>query len=326
MSFAATGVLIAIYEAWSRGRARRQFGVRGRVLFWMQSLAVTSIAASVATAPFAFYHFERLAPLGLIANLVAMPVVSLLSVPAAGLAIVLAPFGLSVWGLRAFGASLEIVLGISHWASDAGAGYAAPVTSMPPEVLLGFTVALIGFVLFRRWLRVLVCVGASVGAAALWMMLPVADGYWSPSGEAYLGLEQGAPYSMVEIAQSDALGPLRFQSATAGASCEGRKCAYTLAGGQTIAIMREPPRASDCDMRSDVALILVAEPNVPVLDETEEVPAAPPDLSEPDWACPNVLSWQAIQREGGAAFWVSGDGVRITHARKCSARPWRQCE
>jgi competence protein ComEC len=325
MSFAATGILIAIYEAWSRQRTRAQFGVRGRVWFWMQSLAVTSIAASIATAPFAFYHFERLAPLGLIANLAAMPVVSLLSVPAAGLAIVLAPFGLSEWGLRAFGASLEVVLGVSHWASTSGEAYAAPVKSMPPQVLLGFTAALIGFVLFRRWLRGLVCIGASAMAAGMWMALPVADGYWSPSGEVYLGLEAGAPYSVIKIAESDALGPLRFQTAVAGETCDGRRCRYQLAGGQSISLMRVPPLARDCDQRADDALILVADPDMVPLDEEGGVSLSA-DLTEPDWACPNVLSWRAIQRDGGAAFWLSNSGVRIEHAKTCSARPWRRCD
>ncbi len=330
MSFAATGILIAIYEAWSRARVRGQFSLRGRVWFWMQSLAVTSIAASVATAPFAFYHFERLAPLGLFANLVAMPVVSLLSVPAAGLAIVLAPFGLSEWGLRAFGGSLELVLSISHWASDAGAGYAAPINSMPPPVLLGFTAALIGFVLFRRWLRVLICLGASLGAGALWAALPIADGYWSPSGEAYLSLDAGVPYSIIEIAEADALGPLRFQSAIPTERCTERVCIYEMTGGENIALMRTPPLASDCDRRSGIALILVAEPSLEQSADQADFPsraALPmPDLSEPDWACPSVLSWRAIQREGGAAFWLRGSQVHIRHARKCSARPWRNCE
>ena len=106
MSFAATGVLIAIYEAWSRRRTVAINGFIGQGLFAAKSLFVTSVAASLATAPFAVFHFERLAPLGLLANLAAMPVVSLLCVPAAGLAILLAPFGLSHIGLSLFGLSL----------------------------------------------------------------------------------------------------------------------------------------------------------------------------------------------------------------------------
>lgn len=287
-----------------------QFGVRGRVWFWSQSLAVTSIAASVATAPFAFYHFERLAPLGLIANLVAMPVVSLLSVPAAGLAIVLAPFGISEWGLRAFGGSLEIVLEISHWANSDGTGFSTPVRSMPPAVLLAFSTTLISFVLFRRWLRWMVCLLTGLGAALLWATIPVADGYWSPSGEVYLNLDQGGSYTTISVMESDALGPLRFQESQIGDACTSESCLFTLEGGRNVIVMPRVPFATDCRPSDPPVLILVSEPISP----------------EPEWACPNVLSWQSILNEGGARFKFSEGQVSISHARKCSLRPWRRCQ
>ena len=319
MSFAATGVLIAIYEAWSRKRSRtpRQFGVGGRAWVWAQSLAVTSIAASIATAPFAFYHFERLAPLGLVANLAAMPVVSLASVPAAGATMMLAPFGLSDLGLRAFGGSLEIVLAISHWASASGAQFAVPVKSMPPEVLLVFTISLASFVLFRRWLRLLSTAATALGATALWMLLPAADGYWSPSGEAYLKLDDGGRYTVVSIAKSDALGPLRIQSVGTEDDCMGGGCVYTLSGGQTVAVLTRAPLASDCRQEEAPFLILVSQ--------DEEKDGARTSGDEQDWPCPNVLSWLDIQRLGGARFHFEGHQVRIKHVTRCSARPWRHC-
>jgi len=69
---------------------------------------------NVPTAPFALYHFDRLAGLGLIANLLAMPVISFVSAPSAALALLLTPFGLGYVGLRLFGYSLELVLMIAH--------------------------------------------------------------------------------------------------------------------------------------------------------------------------------------------------------------------
>ena len=318
MSFAATGVLIAIYEVWSRRRTQRQFGSVGRAWVWTQSLAVTSIAASVATAPFAFYHFERLAPLGLVANLAAMPVISLASVPAAGAAIVLAPFGLSEWGLRAFGGSLEVVLAISHWASASGAQFAVPVKSMPPEVLLAFTTSLISFVLFRRWLRLLSIGATAAAATTLWMLMPIADGYWSPSGEAYLNLHDDGHYTIVSIAKSDALGPLRFQSARIQEDCAGGICVYTLSGGQDVTVLKRAPLASDCRAGEGPTLIMVLQ--------GEGVEPSQLSGGEQDWACPNVLSWQDVQRKGGVRFHFDGQQVRIKHVTKCSARPWRRCQ
>ena len=86
----------------------------------MKSLALTSFVAAVATGPFALYHFNRIAGFGLAANLLAMPVITFISAPAAGLAMLLAPFGLADIGLRLFGYSLEIVLVIAHYFDGLG--------------------------------------------------------------------------------------------------------------------------------------------------------------------------------------------------------------
>ncbi len=50
-------------------------GAHGRAAY---GLFLTSLIAAVATTPFAIYHFQRAAPLSLLANLAAMPVVGVL--------------------------------------------------------------------------------------------------------------------------------------------------------------------------------------------------------------------------------------------------------
>ena len=51
-----------------------------RMALWggreMSSLILASLVAGLATTPYAAYHFHRLAPYGVLANLLAMPVVS----------------------------------------------------------------------------------------------------------------------------------------------------------------------------------------------------------------------------------------------------------
>lgn len=75
MSFAATAVLIATYEAWQDRSERQQGRARNGVLFWIKSIVVTSTVTSLSTAPFAIYHFERFAGFGVLANILAMPIV-----------------------------------------------------------------------------------------------------------------------------------------------------------------------------------------------------------------------------------------------------------
>ena len=56
-----------------------------RIALWggraLVGLVVVSLLAGFATTLFAAYHFHRLAPYGVIANLIAMPVVSFWTMP-----------------------------------------------------------------------------------------------------------------------------------------------------------------------------------------------------------------------------------------------------
>src|SRR6185436_6626855 len=62
----------------------------------------------------AAYHFGRLAPYGVLANGLAIPVISLAVMPFAVLSVVLMPMGLEAWPLPALGKGLEMVLAISN--------------------------------------------------------------------------------------------------------------------------------------------------------------------------------------------------------------------
>src|ERR1700674_2872153 len=86
MSFAATLALIAAYERgipWAAAGVAPPFGgrpARGGVREVML-LITASLVAGLATMPYAAFHFHRMAPYGLLANLFAMPVISAVSMP-----------------------------------------------------------------------------------------------------------------------------------------------------------------------------------------------------------------------------------------------------
>jgi competence protein ComEC len=99
MSFAATTALVAVFTAlraehwdyiprWARGPA---------------SVALSSLIAGLATAPFAAAHFNIFSQYGLIANLAAVPVMGLIVMPGALLALILAPVsgeGIGLWAME----------------------------------------------------------------------------------------------------------------------------------------------------------------------------------------------------------------------------------
>ncbi|MEX0343609.1 MAG: ComEC/Rec2 family competence protein [Rhizobiaceae bacterium] len=132
MSFAATAALVAAYRGWTLWRQRRAEAISSaatagtgraqliasKLLQYASALAVTSLIAGAATAIYGVWHFQRLAPLGLFANLAAMPVVSLLVMPSAVLAVLMIPFDLDGPAFALMGQGIKSVVWIAGWFSE----------------------------------------------------------------------------------------------------------------------------------------------------------------------------------------------------------------
>ena len=123
MSFAAAAALVAAYRQWMDWQGRRERRIQyhrqaagiGRMMGgYLAGLAMTSLIAGAATALFAAWHFHRIAPFGIAANLLAMPVVSLAVMPLCLLAALLMPYGFEALALKPLGVSIDAVLAISE--------------------------------------------------------------------------------------------------------------------------------------------------------------------------------------------------------------------
>jgi len=132
MSFAATVALVAVFRWLADERAWR--GQIPRWLWPVLSLVICSIVAGVATAPVAAASFNRLAEYGLIANLLAVPLMGTVIMPAAVLAALLAPFGLEGVGLAIMGPAIGWILAVSAHVSALD-GAVMPVIQPMPAVM-----------------------------------------------------------------------------------------------------------------------------------------------------------------------------------------------
>lgn len=145
MSFAAVLCLVAAYET-LRNRGRRSadtspIGTRlgDRLPSWMRTIAtwfggllLTSLIAGLATGIIGAHHFGRIAPYGLLGNVLGMPIFTLIVMPMGLLTLLLMPFGLasiSVWGMEW---GLTLLLDIARYTSslDGGAGVIVPPTAV----------------------------------------------------------------------------------------------------------------------------------------------------------------------------------------------------
>ncbi|MGN6147275.1 MAG: ComEC/Rec2 family competence protein [Rhizomicrobium sp.] len=118
MSFAAVVSLVAVAE-WERSRpyAEGHFWPLPGVRHYLRGIAITSFVGSVATAPFAAFHFDRATHYAVLGNLLAMPIMGFAAMPAAALAVFLMPFGLDRWPLIVMGWGIEAMLVVGRWVS-----------------------------------------------------------------------------------------------------------------------------------------------------------------------------------------------------------------
>jgi competence protein ComEC len=124
---------------------------------YLRGIAVTSFVGSLATLPYAAFHFDRATHYAVLGNLLAMPIMGFVVMPMAAFSVVLMPFRLDViplhvmsWGIAAM---LAVGRSVSHLPGAVSAVAAWPVAALVLVSLGGLSV-----VIWRsrwRWLGLL---------------------------------------------------------------------------------------------------------------------------------------------------------------------------
>jgi competence protein ComEC len=97
LSFAAVTALIAFYQGIGRRwfMNARAFHPAWRPIYYLAGVVVTTIIATLATAPFSIYFFNRFAAFSVLSNILAMPLMTFLVMPFGLLSMLAMPLGLS---------------------------------------------------------------------------------------------------------------------------------------------------------------------------------------------------------------------------------------
>ncbi len=160
MSFAATTALVAVFGA------VRRFDLP-RLPRWVAPVVgvlASSAIAGAATAPVGAFHFNAVSQYGLVANLLSVPLMGSVVMPAAVLAAALSPVGLEAIGLWVMGWGLRWILFVAQWVAGWD-GARIPVVSPEPWVL---PVLALGGLVIVLW----------QGRARLAGLIPVAVALW----------------------------------------------------------------------------------------------------------------------------------------------------
>ena len=330
MSFFAVLGLIAAFEAlrgpmtaWRRAR-RDAPDLIGRIIrgiegagFWLAGTMGSSFIATVMTAPFAIYHFNRLSIYGIAANMVAVPLTGFWVMPAGVAALILMPVGLDgpFWQLMGWGcdAILWIARDVAAWP-----GAVSIISAMPVAGFTAISFGLLWLCLLRgrgRYLAVLPVVLGFAGIAlvrspdilvsdsAKLVAIKDADGnYWLSSGRAE---KQAAETWLKRNGQAKAETlPRNGASAGDAITCDSIGCIYRRAGKLASISFAGDALPEDCAIADAVV-----------------------SLEPVRGACPKprlVIDRFDLFDNGAYALWIEKDGAinALSVAQSLGHRPW----
>jgi competence protein ComEC len=316
MSFAATLGLVALVNGGlPKLKSAGDNSLVGRVALWggreVISLAFASMVAGLATTPYAAFVFHRATPYGILANLMAMPVVSAWVMPAGLLGIVAMPFGFDGIFWRLMDAGLDWMVWVSLWVASLP-GAIGHVPAFGSGALVLSTVGILMLGLLKTSLR---WSGALVVAAAVVVVIetPQPDILIGADGVSVAARGVDGRLHMVQTrkdlflakewlaADADARLPID-PSVMAGGTCDAAGCALALGDGHYLSIARRADAfADDCDK----ALVIVT------------FRQSPPGCRA------TVLGRDQLRSSGSMAIWRRSDGLVIEAARpEGTDRPW----
>jgi competence protein ComEC len=315
MSFAAVIALIAVYETGIGKMPEGAAGLEWRLFMYVLGVILTTVIASLATAPLAIYHFGRLPTFSVLANVVAVPLTAFWIMPVGLLSMLLLPFGLEAGCLALMGVGIGLMLDVAAWTADVP-GAVLPVARPPVAALvlvligglwlalwqtgwrrLGLLPILLGILLaaVHRQPDLLIDQRGLIAAVRL-DDERLALSPWKKDSWVTRGWLRGA--GQIEAADWATPGEGRVQ----GLSCDPLGCIYRRHDARLALTRRAEALPEDCQ-RND---LVISYPRIE--------------------ACPNgtpLIGPKALRASGGLALWVDHGRIRQkTVSEVRGDRPW----
>ncbi|HYX05035.1 MAG TPA: ComEC/Rec2 family competence protein, partial [Reyranella sp.] len=275
MSFAAVIALIAAWEAASGWRRRLHERAELSTQRWLWRLGAalaaslaTTLIASVATGAFAAYHFNRVSLLGLVANMLGVPLTGFWIMPWGLLAMLLMPLGLERFALVPMGWGVEGLNAIARYV----AGWPEAATLVPSLPGASLWLMTIGGLWLCFWRRSWRLAGLPVIAAALLLGPPAAPDLLMSDDGRILGLRDAQGVVHVASTRSDRFvseawarrsgqdGAKRWtvnaEEEAAGLGCSSGLCRWRK-GPWRVALVSDERRLGEACANADIVLSTV---------------------------------------------------------------------
>lgn len=307
LSFAAVTALICAYEAGVGKYTRlleKKEGVSFYILSCLAAVALTTLIASFATAPFTVFHFKRLPVYSLIGNLLSSSVTGIWVMPALTAGTIMMPFGLEKPFLIFASSGISLI----NKAAEITAGLPHAVYQFPPMPFWGLMAAVFGGLWTCLWQGKHRLWGLAVFCFSLFTpfftVLP--DMYVSLAAAAFrnkedmLVFKEGASDQMMKNAWLEE----NRQEQELTTICPYGLCLYEK-NGFKIGYAHNKVGAYDACQMTDLDALFVT------IDSQDQCPAK------------HQYSRSDILKAGVYTVYAGPDGLKITSvAREKGFRPW----
>jgi competence protein ComEC len=306
LSFAAVVALIAGYETFQNPLAlwMAEGGWIRKFLIYAGGLIFTSLLATLATLPFTVYLFHRFSLHAIEANLIAVPLTSLVIMPIALLTCLLTPLGLGEGPLWFFGKSLGLLIQIASTVST-WPGAHISVTHPP---LVSFILIVFGGLWLCLWQQ----------SWRKWGILPLNLG-------CVLILWKDPPHILVD-GQGKVAALYKDETLHVSSNRKGKFTAESWAkhlGTKETKFMTCSEGACRTSFQNTPVVISYEKENQPCLKDAVLIFLEPSQK-----ACPEAqltLDWYDLWRGGSHAIWLTPQGPRLEAVQKMQGkRPWTQ--
>ncbi|HEX5321990.1 MAG TPA: ComEC/Rec2 family competence protein [Stellaceae bacterium] len=308
MSFGAVVALIAVYESWGARLAHvfHRGSVAQKALGYCGAVAVTTLVATLGTEPFSIYHFHHLVLYSPLANVIAVPISALWTLPCGVFACLLMPFGLERLALVPMGWGIDATI----WVAEHVSSLPGNIWVMPHLPMAGLVLVSLGglwLCLWRQRWRYWGLAAIVAGMATILMSRPP-DIVLADLGRFLAARQADGTYA---VAAAEDIDRSFFASETGadlvrwpgGIDCAGGRCLYEANGKKIALVTAADGLPADCAefdaVVTQVPAGFACRRRIPVADRID--------------------TW----RYGAIALWLGPDGVTMESANQTRGdRPW----
>ena len=317
MSFGAVVALVAVYETFGGqlGRILRGRSFLAEIAGYCGAVVITTLVATLGTYPFSIYHFHHIAIYSPLANIIAVPMSALWTLPWGVVTCLLMPLGLERLALIPMGWGINATIWVAqHVSALPGNVWMTP--RLPWAGLLSIALGGLWLCLWRGSWRCWGVVAMVAGFASMMLTRPpdiiIADvgrfvAARADDGHYFVSADKGEKMARSFLAEETGEiltdWPEAGTAPEVGLDCAKASCLYT-ARGRTVAVITGeaglPLRCGGVDaIVSQVPAGFRCRSMMPVIDRID--------------------SW----RRGAVALWLDADGITVETTNETRGdRPW----